>query len=138
MKLTRQGVCAFVLGFLLMWCIGPAFAQHQHLGPHPAPGQHDPFGSASSVRSEFRPQGINCCHGKDCARYDGPPPERVKRGNEWGYLFAGRWFFEDWRRMDVSTMDPEIRGEAALCIMRHGEGPEAHETPLCFHWPTNG
>ena len=134
----RLGTFMLLLVFWFLWTLG-AYAQdrqhHDHglRGPHPnvAAGEPDPYATTSSVRSPQRPSGINCCHGRDCSRYDGPPPVRVERNGEWGYLFAGKWFFEDWRRIDVTSLALDVRGEPVLCI-------GANEHPVCYHWPSNG
>ena len=52
-------------------------------------------------------------------------PVRAERTESGGYLFAGKWFFEDWRRIDVTSLAIDVRGEPVLCI-----GADEHPLPL--------
>jgi hypothetical protein len=102
---------------------------HPERGAHPdlASGGHDPYRIARNQR------GAECCHGRDCAPYYGPPPVRsTNTAGRPGWLFAGKWFFEDDQELLPETIDPDRRGEAQLCISPHvGIG-------YCFWYPRQG
>jgi hypothetical protein len=88
---------------------------------------HDPYSEARNLA------GMNCCHGTDCAVYNGPPPERVNRNGLTGLLFDRRWFFTDSQRIDPRSLPADVRGLPHLCI---GKGMQ--DVPRCYNWPEPG
>ena len=120
---TYRVLSTFMLLLVFWFPVDPgAHAQdHQHhghgLGLHPnvAAGEPDPYATASSVRALSGASGITERHGRIAPATTASPPVRAERNGEWGHLFAGKWFFEDWRRIDV-TSSPLMSAARVLCI----------------------
>jgi hypothetical protein len=132
-KITDALAVAGVLFVLaLIWGI-PAFADPHsaHRGPHPTPGQTDPFLKAQSFA------GMNCCHGKDCTVWNGPGPVQHVKDGVSGWL-VGRWFFRNDQMVDPMSLPPDLRSTPIICIGEYGTGAERIEVPRCFYWPVGG
>ena len=126
LELSLAAYVVLMLAFLFLTL--PARAQDH--GSHPT--GFDPYQTATSIA------GANCCHGKDCKPYYGPPPVRSEKDGVHGWKL-GKWFFRDDQQIRPSTMHEEVRGEPTICI---GEGAEGMgdnggkwEIPRCFYYP---
>lgn len=95
----------------------------QGLGHHPT--GDDPYGSATSIA------GANCCHGQDCARFEGMEPDRAMRDGRMGWLFAGKWFFRDDQEIRADSLKPEAKAFTNLCI-------NTANKEACFWVPRSG
>jgi hypothetical protein len=126
-KRMERALIAFVLGFVLVWIIGPVIGQefeqeyyprspgvgHQYegQGEHPKPGERDPYARATSMGGQ-----VHCCHSTDCAPWVGAEPKQVfKDGQFVGFQF-GQWFLPKARMIDPETLPADIKGEHHICI----------------------
>jgi hypothetical protein len=125
-RLPLSAWIAAILAICLVAILHPALAQDSMRGPHPA--EHDdPYGQARSIA------GANCCHGRDCSEYFGPPPQRINKHGALGWQF-GQWFFRDDQEIDLKTLRRDAWDTPSLCIGGSGE----HQFPYCFHYPRAG
>lgn len=119
---------ALVAMAALALACAPALAQnhgHEPRDVHPdlsRPGAIDPYESTMSFRSAQFPAGLNCCHGRDCARFHGTPVRGSKGGRPG--LWFGRWFVEQDRLIDPRTLPASERGYHHLCVMDAGTARE--------------